>query len=255
MTFLEKSVEMVGEMEATQADRLKRGETARRQWSFNITDRDREILLWVARMRFAKIDQIARRFGMGRTASYRRVQALKERGLLERCGAYLGEGPGIVLVTPLGLALGGSGLSLPEIDVRQFEHDRELVELVIDYELQGGRVYADRELRSVARKVNDRAGQFRFEVGDLRGRHHRRYHYPDLIVERPEGRLAVELEFADKGDKRLREILEGYCYARGIDQLVYFVRRPNLVERIERLMRRTEISETAEVRLYEERSG
>ena len=225
----------------------------RRQKSFRITDRDREILFWVARMRFATVDQIGRRFGMGRTAAYRRTQALREAGLLERLYAYLPEGPSIVLVTRRGLAVGGSRLSLPDVDVRQFVHDRELVEVAIDYELEGSKVYSDREIRSIARATKDTTGRYRFEVGFLRG-HRRRYHYPDLIVEGPDSRIAVELEFADKGSRRLREILEGYCYsAREIDRVVYLVGTPTLAKRIDRIIGELTMRDRAEVRAYGER--
>ena len=187
-------------------------------------------------MRFATIDQVGRRFGMGRTAAYRRTQALSHWGLLRRTNTYLPEGPAVLLVTRLGLQLSGSTLKLPEVDLRQFVHDKELVEVATDHELAGARVYSDREIRSVARAILDKKGRFRFEVGHLRGRYRRAYHYPDLIVERPEFRFAVELEFADKGSRRLKQILEGYALAREIDAVVYLVREPALAARIERII-------------------
>src|SRR3954453_18139272 len=49
-----------------------------------LTARDREIAGWVARMGAADAEHVMARFGMGRTATYRRMRALADAGLVER---------------------------------------------------------------------------------------------------------------------------------------------------------------------------
>ena len=186
-------------------------------------------------MRFVRVDQIARRFEMGRTASYRRVSVLRDAGMLRMSPPLWGEGPGVVLITQRGMSGIDCNLTLPRVDVRQFEHDLELVEIATDYELQGARVYSDREIRSLGKQTGKYETSFRFEVGPQFAYGRRRFHYPDLIVNTNGRRLAIEVEIAEKSMTRLREILRGYGMASGIDEVLYVCPRPVVARRIEQL--------------------
>ena len=47
-----------------------------------VTDRDRSIVEWIGRLGAASAADVMARFGMGRTATYRRLRALVDQGLL-----------------------------------------------------------------------------------------------------------------------------------------------------------------------------
>jgi hypothetical protein len=60
----------------------------------------------------------------------------------------------------------------------------------------------------------------------------RRLHFPDLVIEGPGPRTAVELELTPKGSRRLRGILSAYGWECGYDAVVYYVGTPKVGEQV-----------------------
>ena len=55
--------------------------------------------------------------------------------------------------------------------------------------------------------------------------------WPDLVVQRPTGRLAVELEFAPKWAQRLKSIMAGYAHS-DYREVRWIVTLPTLAARV-----------------------
>ena len=237
-------------MEANETKSRKARRPARAKPRYRITTRDREILAWLARMRFARVEQIARRFGMGRTAAYRRVAAMRGANLVKLTPPIFA-GPGVSVVTKRGLWVAQSQLGLPHVDTRQFDHDLELVEIATDYELEGHTVITDREIRSMARTAHPSDERYRVRGGAALNRS---WVYPDLIVETEELRFAVELEIAAKSQRRLTDIIWGYLRSRELDHVVYLVTDPVVGRRIEKISRALTSFDDVRVRGYERRA-
>lgn len=69
-----------------------------------ITNRDRDVIDWIARVGAVQADHVMFRFGMGRTVTYRRLAALESSGLVKRSRVLHGE-PGLITATRAGLRL------------------------------------------------------------------------------------------------------------------------------------------------------
>ena len=63
--------------------------------------REREIVSWVARVGAVSVDQIGRRFEVGRSVAYEQVRRLVEYGLLERTQTAIGD-PTLISATRRG---------------------------------------------------------------------------------------------------------------------------------------------------------
>ena len=187
---------------------------------------------------------------MGRTASYRRVAAMRAAGLI-RMSPPIYEGPGVALVTKRGLWVAQTQLGLPRVDTRQFEHDLELVEIATDYELQGHRVITDREIRSLARMEDSEKDRYRLPAGAA---FDKGWIYPDLIVETEDLRFAVELEIAAKGKRRLTDILWGYVRNRDFHHVLYLVTEPAVARRITGIAKELYGEDDVRIRAYERRA-
>lgn len=210
----------------------------RRGGGVRITSRDLEIVGWLGRVRFASRDQVARRFGLGRSQCFHRLAQLRKAGFLDERALIVGPVPSIVFATRRGLSAAGSPLSAADLDGRSFRHDSALVDLTIDYEQTGAQVLTDSEPE-------------RYAVEALGPNARRRQQFPDLIVESDGRRLAVELEVAEKTISRLRGILSAYRGASQVDSVLYLTTTQVVVTRIDRLIAELGMGDLAEVRLYE----
>ena len=68
-----------------------------------VTERDREMVEWIGRLGAAGAADVMARFGMGRTAAYRRLAALVDAGLLATVRLLYGQ-PALYVATRDGLA-------------------------------------------------------------------------------------------------------------------------------------------------------
>ena len=63
-----------------------------------VTNRDRAIVEWIGRLGAASAADVMARFGMGRTATYRRLAALVDQGVLASVRLLYGE-PALYVAT------------------------------------------------------------------------------------------------------------------------------------------------------------
>lgn len=222
--------------------------SARDGGGFRVTERDVAMVAWVGRQRFAEAELVARRFGMDRRNTYRRLRGLVALGLLKHRRVFHGR-PGVYWATRLGLATAGVRLPVAGVDIRTYEHDRLAVTVAVDLEREFGReaVRTERELRSHdARAAEPRYG-IRRRSG--RGGDQRGLHFPDLAVEleRP---LAVEIELTAKGRTRLDSIVGGYVRARHIAGVRYYLAAQARAG-VERAIQRADASDLFDLHVIE----
>lgn len=202
------------------------GHRARRARPFRLTDRDLELLEFVAAQRFVLAAHTRRWLGASDVVAYRRLSGLVDVGLLSYRRIFHAQ-PGCYLVTNGGLAVIDSELPRPTIDLRTYRHDLGVVWLwLAAHDGQFGSVeqlLTERQMRSHDQGAGvtaiERVG-VPVEGYDRSGRP--RIHYPDVLVVAPDGgRVALELELSVKGRRRLERILVGYSCERRVRSAVY----------------------------------
>ena len=207
------------------------GLVGRCAWEVDETRRDVEVLVWVGRFRFVTAQAIGRRFELSWQRANARVRRLERLGLLGCERAHVSQARAVFL-TSRGHELLGWPRRRPPRAQMQREHEDAIVELVTDLELQsldGVVVLTERECRQ-----REAAGVVRRYSVDAYGtdaRDHRRW--PDVVVERADGREAIEVEFAPKGTRRLRQIVSAYESSR-YEQVTFMVKDAALGRRIRR---------------------
>ena len=110
--------------------------------------REREIVAWVGRLGAVSVEQIGRRFGVGRSVAYEQVRRLVEFGLLERIQTPIGD-PTLIGATGDGLTYAGLGLRPPAIRIGDVDHWLACADVAIELEDHYGsdQVLTERELR------------------------------------------------------------------------------------------------------------
>jgi hypothetical protein len=252
----EGSTQMRGVRHQAGAGRKKRGPCG-----FRITARDRAIVRWIGRQRMVTAAQIGERFELGRAVSYARLGGLTQLGLLEHQRIFHAE-PGVYLATRQGLHAVDLELPPARVDLRTYRHDVELSSLVIELEREFGRerVVTEREIRAIDTPSQHQESGYEPRFGILLngsgGRpptlaRHPRVHYPDAVVVRTaesSGIRAIELERTTKGRARLRSILQAYVAARHIDEVRYYVGRPETARLLENEIERSRAGSLIQLR-------
>lgn len=215
-----------------------------------VTERDHRILAFVAEHRIVLAAHVQALLEVSGTVAYRRLGGLTTRGLLAYDRVLHGE-PGWYQITRPGLAMIGSDLPPPRLDLRCFGHDIGVawVWLAASRGAFGRieRMVSEREMRSRdaawalagrGRTVrggmapnggDDRPAPFGVHLGGVGPRGQIRLHYPDLLlVGRAGERVAVELELSAKGGRRLETILAGYGADPGIAAVLYLTTKPGI---------------------------
>jgi hypothetical protein len=235
-----------------------------------VTDRDRELLAFAAEHRLVLAAQAQTLLGASEGVAYRRLSALTTRGLLKHT-QMLHRRPGWYQITRAGLALIGSGLPVPRLDLRCYEHDIGLAWLWLAA-ARGAfgrvdRIVSEREMRSrdSARLVADRAPSARGEPSALIGDDRElpfgvrlggvgpgglmRLHYPDLLLLTGprRDRVAIELELSSKGRRRLDTILSGYAAEPSVAAVLYLAEKPGIRREIQSSAARLGISDLVRV--------
>lgn len=204
-----------------------------------LTSRDVEILRWLARFRGATAGQIGRRFAMGYSRVSRRLNQLGAGGLvtLER---VLHRRPGMYLVTAEGQAVAGADFPVAELGVGGYEHDVAVVDVAIAAELADERVVTQRQMQTL--EVTGRGELlYAVELAD------RERHFPDLALERTDGRWALEVEITDVRSELLEAILRAYASAPHLAGVIYNVSPSVHAERIQRAAAALELGERFEL--------
>jgi DNA-binding Lrp family transcriptional regulator len=172
-----------------------------------LTERDLEIAGWLDRLGAASIEQIAARFGLGRTQVYRRAQVLVSFGLIRR-RKLLAARP--ALYTPTGRSLRPAS----------YEHSLTLAALVLARERAGALIFSEAELRR--ERANQRALPSRRGEAELATVISCR-RVPDAVEVLPTGGLlAYEVELSSKGRRRREAAIAAYAASdyRGVRWIV-----------------------------------
>jgi hypothetical protein len=152
------------------------------------------------------------RFGLGRTATYRRVKELVSHGLVER-HRLIHADDGILTATKDGLRFARiDHLTLASISLASVSHTLACATVTasIERDLSGGGLLTEREHRATEARSGRPLGSA--VVGHTRSGQ-RRLHQPDMVViwDYPRGGLtAIEVELTVKRRERIDEILRGY---------------------------------------------
>jgi hypothetical protein len=185
------------------------------------TDRDAQIVSWLARIGAASAEHVMGRFGMGRSWAYARLSRLVRDGLLEHKRLLYGR-PGLYVATAEGLRWTRcERLGAYRLGPGGFQHAWEVatVAVALHRGLLGWELIAEREIRVLE---NDHAALVASaSLGELPGGRPA-LHRPDLALIAPHGRrLAVEVELSIKAPRRLQAICRGYARARHVDHVYY----------------------------------
>jgi transposase len=181
--------------------------------------REREIVCWVVRLGAASVEQIGRRFQVGRSVAYEQVRRLVEFGLLERTQTAIGD-PTLISATRDGITYAGLGLRTPAIRIGEVDHWLACADVAIELERHYGadRVLTERELRFQALLTGKAVGAGK--LGETRNGYWR-LHWPDLAVRTQEGLVVYEVELTPKSQRRLKAILRAWRRARQVEGCVY----------------------------------
>jgi hypothetical protein len=206
-------------------------EPARRRPTAQVTERDLELLSFVAEHRLVLASHVEALLGASSDAVQKRLGALVGLGLLARESVFHRK-PACYQITRDGLAMAGSSLPAPrKIDYNCYAHDVGLGWLWLAAR-QGkfgpvGAIIGEREMRSHDAKAAGGADPLGVRLGGTGPGGRPRLHYPDLLLITPEGhRIAVELELTPKNKARREAILAGYGAERRIDAVLYLAGRP-----------------------------
>lgn len=167
-----------------------------------VTEKGIEILEWINRMRYATAKQVAKRFGIGVWAVYKRLRKLDVEGYLVHVRP-LRDAPGVWLCTERGARMSGTGLWAPtrRINIATFRHDLGVIDLSIELEKRGVWL-SERELR--------RGGDYRKKV-------------PDGVLLKGDKKIACELELTRKSARSMDRNLAIYKRNIEYDEVWYFV--------------------------------
>lgn len=172
--------------------------------SERISQRDLEVLEFVARFGVVPREAVAMWAGTARAVTAARERRLREAGLIEVLPG-LGASGRIVVCKRAGLrAVCREELPTPRPSLASLVHSALCAHVGAQLERDGRLVLSEYEI--AARERAERKRIYSAEVRD--GRHHR----PDLVAlgDPPE---AIEVELSDKSNRRLDGILSGWRWA------------------------------------------
>jgi hypothetical protein len=212
-----------------------------------LTERDVELLSFLAEHRVALPTHVAVLLGTSPAAASTRLGKLRDAGHLRRHDAFPGE-PRWYQITRKGLAVIESPLPTPRVDLRAYAHDVGVAWLWLA--ARGGtfgplaEIVSERRLRSVDGSREPGAEPLGVRLGGFGPQGHERLHYPDLVLRTAEGRrIALELELSPKPRTRLETILGGYGADPRFAGVVYLVESRAIARSVLRAARRLGISD------------
>ncbi len=212
-----------------------------------ITERDLELLGFVAEHRLVLAAHAAALLRTSEAAANARLRALASAGFLHSEPGFQGQ-PRCHLITRKGLSAIGCGFRSPRVDPRCYRHDVGLAWLWLA--ARAGRfgplreVISERRLRSLDADPDRSDEPVGVRLGGFGPAGKPRLHYPDLVLVLEGGqRVAVELELTSKGRGRREKILLGYAADSRIDVVLYLVDRPATARAIQASARQIGISE------------
>jgi hypothetical protein len=201
-----------------------------------ISDKDLEVLEFIARFGMVPRSAVASWAGTGRSVTLARERRLREAGLVRVWPRYGSKGP-FIYATRLGLRAAGRGdlrpVSASPVSVG---HDAVVAELAARIEFDGGRVLSEREMLARERASGERSFSTPLSGG--------RFHRADFVMLAEDGSPgdAVEVELTAKGAGRLDELLRSWRRAvveRKVSGVVYRC-PPATRSYVERAVKRTQ---------------
>lgn len=245
------------EQEEEEKRQKKKQQPPRKDRNVSLTDRDIEILGFLARYRYATYPQIARAFGTTPVALRQRFPRLAAEKLIEK--HKVGQsGYAVWLPTASGVRLSGYDLATPTLKWGTLAHTLGLVDIGIRFEDENEVVVTEREIR--AADTRDRnptpqmlsamqslsefdddglddvpTRQFIIPMGVNEGSFN---HIPDMVLVRPRGEhgepasVAIELELNRKPATQWRKILKAYKMADNIAGVIYFTHKKDIARSI-----------------------
>jgi hypothetical protein len=203
--------------------------------SERITQRDLEVLTFIARYGTVPRAAVSSRVGTARSVTLARERRLRLAGLIE---SRLGFGPSerLLVATRSGLcACGRPELGVARPSPATVHHETVLARVAADLERGGERLLSEREINAL-----ERAEGVRHLSAALAGG---RFHRADLIRLDAEGEPAeaIEVELTTKGAARLDAILRAWRLAvaeRRVTRVVYHC-TPRTRRVVERSIERT----------------
>ncbi len=209
-------------------------------------EQDLELLWFLAEHRMALPDHAAALLGTSVEAAKARLAKLARAGYV-RSEPLFRKQPAMHLITRDGLAVLGSALPPPRIDVRAYQHDAGVAWLWIA--ARSGtfgslrEILGERRMRSHDGARDPDTEPVAVKLGGLGPQGRERLHYPDLLLRTADGRqIALELELSSKGRGRLEKILGGYAADPRIDGVVYLVESYAVARSVQSTARRLGIS-------------
>ena len=179
--------------------------------------RDYEIANWVDRVGAASVEQVRRRFGLGRSQAYLRLRVLVGAGILTR--------QRLTMEIPLlWLPVGGS------VGLSRIEHLFRAADLVASREAAGVEIATERELRRTRFNRRNAPRAIRDQV-DLVCACER---MPDAVERSVAGGLtAYELELSSKGRDRRARIFNAYAMS-GYERVSWISPSPQIASLLRR---------------------
>ena len=178
-----------------------------------LTQRDEELVRWVARHGLVSADQAGRRFFPSMWAAWRRLRRLEAGGLLRREPAFR-DMPFVVRVTGAGARLAACDVLPARLDAGLLRHALALVDLSEDLlaDTPGAEWITERELRR---------DLMRAARADPEERQRRT---PDGVLVLPDGRrVAVELDLTPKRTRKLEQLADAYALDSTVDCVWWFL--------------------------------
>ncbi len=213
---------------------------------YRLTERDAELLSFLAEHRLVLATHVAVLLGTSSAAASARLAKLANAGYVTRHPAFPGE-PRWYRITRTGLATIGSPLPPPRGDLRSYEHDVGIAWLWLA--ARGGtfgplrEIVGERRLRSLDGARDRETEPLAVRLGGFGAAGRERLHYPDLVLRTADGRrIALELELTRKGRARLETILAGYGSDPRFAGVVYLVQSGAVARSVTAAARRVGIS-------------
>ena len=216
-----------------------------------LTDRDEEILVWVARHGIVTLDQITAKFfptPHGKSACFQRVRKLCEASppLLQRHRTHYQE-PSVLRVTTHGARLADVGLSPAHIVPTEVPHALGIVDLTeaILAMYPDATLITERERR--AERYRDKRKGLRKTTGRI----------PDAVFTLPakgsrkEQTIAVELDRTARSKMDAEAVIRAYLSER-YDHVWWYV-RPSRVASLTEIVKRGRVADLFEVRPWQGR--
>lgn len=207
-----------------------------------ISQRDLEVLEFIARFGLVPRPAVATWAATGRTATYGRERRLLAAGLILRSG--FGSDQPLLAATATGLrACGRSDLRVVQPAPATIRHEALAARLGADLERRGEALLSEREILA-----QERAEGSRLLSAELPGG---RFHRADLIRLAKDGAPgeAIELERTTKGAARLDALLRAWRFAvaeRRVSRVVYHC-APRTRRFVERAIERTRTEDAIDV--------